>query len=359
MPSVNILQIGVQHPFLPFNEKRKGKVPKEIEMKMTKSTLFTSTLITLILALSLQGVAFAQGTGPGATIERDGISLFSTEESIAVGDTITYTVFLQNLPTGVTGAEFVCSYNETYVDVANVETINLPGGSVSLFGADAVTATNTPAAGSFTYAIASMPPNTAGTTGGLFSLDITGQASGSFDFTCAVRIARGTILTTIGFTPLTITVTAPATEGVVSGRVLAHSSVYNGTKTVTINITDSGSVDLDDTLDLGAGGTFSFNVAPGTYTVTATAPGYLKAEGSVTVVAGDTISMENLTLLAGDIDANDDINFLDVASIGANYNLTTPSAADLNGSGRINLLDLQLLAPNYGIVGPEVWAEIP
>jgi hypothetical protein len=287
------------------------------------------------------------------------MSTLSLEETIAVGDTVTYTVFMQNLPTGVTGAEFICSYNETNVDVSNVETINLPGLTVSLFGADAVTATNTPTAGSFTYAIASMPPATAGATGGLFSLDMTGQAAGEFDFTCAVRIARGNVLTTIGFTPLTITVTAPATDGTVNGRIMAHSSVYNGTKTVTINLTDFGAVDLDQTVDLGAGGNFTFNVAPGTYTISATAPGYLKAEGEVTVILGDTVTMTNLVLLAGDIDANDEIDFLDVASIGANYNLTIPAAADLNGSGRINLLDLQLLAPNYGTVGPDLWAEIP
>ncbi len=322
-----------------------------------------ASLVLAATLLLLPASALAQADGPFASMQQGnigGIGTLSVETGLNVGESATYTVFLTNLPSGVTGAEFICSYDENLVDVSNVVAVNLPGQDVGLFGADAISTTQGPASGSFTFAIASMPPATAGATGGVFSLDIDATDAGEFDFTCATRIAKGTVLTVIPFTPLTITIGAPATEGTVNGNLLPFTSVLAGSKTVYINLTDGGSVDLDDSVDMRNGGNFSFTVAPGTYTIEASAAGYLRAvNASITVVAGDTVSMANLTLLAGDINADDDIDVLDVATIGANYNLTTPAAADLNGSGRINLLDLQMLAPNYGISGATSWGVLP
>lgn len=329
---------------------------------MKKIKTFRSVwLVACLLAASLgTSTAFAQAESPFASMQKDGAGLRMASSGLPVGDSATYTLYLNNLPAGTTGAEFVCSYDDTIVSVDNLQAVNLPGETYGMFGEDAISTSNTPADGSFTYAVASMPPNTAIATGGVFSIDVTGVSAGEFDFSCNVRIAKNSLLTAIPFTPVTIDVVAPATEALISGTILEISQVYSGTKTVTIHLTDGGSVDLTHTVDLGDGGTFSFNVDPGTYTIEASAPGYLRAEQSgIVVVAGDEIAMENLLLLAGDIDGNDSINATDVVTLGANYNLTTPAAADLNGSGRINLLDLQLLAPNYGISGATDWQTLP
>ena len=331
-------------------------------MKTFTHTPRIAILVALLLALLLPASALAQAEGPYASMEAGGggISLFSVASGLNVGDTATYTIYLANLPAGITGAEFVCSYDSTIVSISNVQAIDLPGQDHGLFGANAISTGNTPSGGSFTFAIASLPPATAGTTGGVFSLDMTGLTADSFDFTCTVRLSTGIVLTSIGFVPFTITVSEPATDATISGNLLPFNSALAGSKTITINLTDGASVDLDRTVDMRAGGSFSFTVAPGTYTISATAPGYLRAvHQNINVVAGDSIHMENLTLLAGDINADDEIGVLDVATIGANYNLTTPTAADLNGSGRINLLDLQLLAPHYGTSGPSAWDILP
>lgn len=332
-------------------------------IKLNKPLLL-AVLAAMLLAVLLPASALAQAEGPYASMEQgsgDGqVRLLSVSEGLQVGDTSTYTVYLANLPATITGAEFVCSYDDSLVSVDNLQLIDLPGLDHGLFGADAISTSNNPGGGSFTFAVASLPPATASPTGGVFSLDVTGVAAGSFDFTCSVRISTGSVLTSIGFVPLTITITEPATDATISGNLLPFNSALSGSKTITINLTDGVSVDEDHTVDMRAGGSFSFTVAPGTYTISASAPGYLRAiHEDIVVVAGDTVRMENLNLLAGDINADDAIGVLDVATIGANYNLTTPTAADLNGSGRINLLDLQLLAPNYGITGPSAWDLLP
>ena len=102
-------------------------------------------------------------------------------------------------------------------------------------------------------------------------------------------------------------------------------------------------------------GTFSLTAPAGTYTIAASASGYLDAEGSATIPAGGTSTKPNITLLAGDIDGNNVIDQFDALTIGMNYNGTTPPEADLNNDGVINVLDLELLAGNYRKTGPTVW----
>jgi hypothetical protein len=119
-------------------------------------------------------------------------------------------------------------------------------------------------------------------------------------------------------------------------------SLFSGTTLVT-----SVSADGD--------GDFSLTAPAGSYTVVATASGFLRAQGSASIIGGGTSTKPDITLLAGDIDGNDVIDQFDALTIGMNYNSATPSAADLNNDGVINVLDLELLAGNYRETGPLVW----
>jgi hypothetical protein len=89
--------------------------------------------------------------------------------------------------------------------------------------------------------------------------------------------------------------------------------------------------------------------------VVATAAGFLRAQGSVTLTAGATNTISTVSLLAGDIDNNNIVDQFDAMTIAMNYNTAVPAAADLNSDGMINLLDLELLAHNYRKVGPLAW----
>jgi hypothetical protein len=125
-------------------------------------------------------------------------------------------------------------------------------------------------------------------------------------------------------------------------------------KPVTVSLYSAGDV-LVTSVTANPDGTFSLMAPGGTYTIAATASGFLSAEGSASIPAGGTSTKPTITLLAGDIDGNDVIDQFDALTIGMNYNATTPSEADLNNDGVINVLDLELLAGNYRKTGPSVW----
>ena len=132
-----------------------------------------------------------------------------------------------------------------------------------------------------------------------------------------------------------------------NGQVLAG-------KPVTVGLYDASNT-LVTSVTANLNGTFSLNAPAGTYTVRATASGFLSAEGSTTLTSGGINTMPTITLLAGDLDGNNVIDQLDALTIGMNYNTATPAAADLNNDGTINVLDLELLAQNYRETGPTVW----
>ncbi len=154
---------------------------------------------------------------------------------------------------------------------------------------------------------------------------------------------------TPSFTPIpspTLTST-PLPNGTVNGQVLA-------TKPVTVNLLDAGNVQVASVV-ANPDGTFSLTAPAGTYSLRATASGFLAAQGSITLTSGNTITKPAISLLAGDIDNNNVIDQLDALTIGMSYNTATPAAADLNNDGIINVLDLELLAQNYRQTGPVLW----
>ena len=136
-------------------------------------------------------------------------------------------------------------------------------------------------------------------------------------------------------------------DGTITGQVVAS-------KPVTVSLYSTDDV-LVTSVTANPDGTFSLTAPAGTYTIAATASGFLSARGSATIVGGSSSTKPNISLLAGDIDGSGVIDQFDALTIGMNYNGTTPTAADLNNDGVINVLDLELLAANYRKTGPTVW----
>jgi hypothetical protein len=125
-------------------------------------------------------------------------------------------------------------------------------------------------------------------------------------------------------------------------------------KPVTVSLYDENDV-LVTSVTANTDGTFNISAAAGTYTIRATASGFLSAEGAVTITSGNDTTKPTVTLLAGDIDGNNIIDQFDAMTIGMSYNTSTPAAADLNNDNVINVLDLELLAQNYRDTGPITW----
>jgi hypothetical protein len=145
----------------------------------------------------------------------------------------------------------------------------------------------------------------------------------------------------------TPTFTPVAVTGGIEGRVLAGKPVTVSLLNPDDSVVASGTLNED--------GRFGFTEPVGTYNLRATAAGFLSAQASITLTAGNVVTMPTISLLAGDIDNNNIIDQFDAMTIGMSYNTTTPAAADLNNDGVINVLDLELLARNYRKTGPVGW----
>lgn len=259
--------------------------------------------------------------------------------SIDIGDVSTATVMLNNVPeSGYASAEFTCSYDVAFVEVSNIS-------EAGLFGSDSAVVLNGPQDGSFIIAIAGSNGQRAMSSGAAFTFSVLGLQAGQTTITCQVRVSTGNSLTTLD--PVSVTLTIAEPEGTITGTVLASKPV-----TVTLYNQDS-SVAATTTAD--ENGNFSMTAPPGSYTIVASALGFLKAQGSPTVTGGGTTVMQTIQLLAGDIDGNDVIDQFDAMTIGFNYGLSTPDAADLNNDGIIDVLDLELLAANYRQAGALNW----
>ncbi len=151
---------------------------------------------------------------------------------------------------------------------------------------------------------------------------------------------------TVTFTPVSSPTPTTSPDGTLTGQVIAS-------KPVTVSLY-SGNV-LVTSVNANPDGTFSLTAPAGSYTVVATASGFLSAQGSANILPGSTTTKPTINLLAGDLDGNNVIDQFDALTIGMSYNTATPSAADLNNDNLINVLDLELLAQNYRDTGPSVW----
>lgn len=261
--------------------------------------------------------------------------------SVVVGGTATGTLMLTNIPAnGYASAEFTCTYNPALIQISNIT-------DAGLFGSDPAVAINGPANGSFIFAVAGSNDQRATEDGAVFTFTVTALAAGQAEINCAVRVSTGGALTTIASIPASLLITEAT--GTLAGNVLA-------TKTVTVTLYRQDQ-SVAGTATPDASGNFTIQAAPGSYTVVASAPGFLKAQGTPTLSAGATKTLQSITLLAGDIDGNDVIDQYDALTIGMNYNLADPDAADLNNDGTINVLDLEMLAANYRQSGALNWLD--
>jgi hypothetical protein len=272
-----------------------------------------------------------------------------TPAAIQVGDTGQLTVSLNHVPAqGYTSTEFTCTYDPALVEISNISLGNL-------FGPDAVSGIFGPQNGSFILAIAGSNGKKAPDSGLVFTFHARGLQAGETTVECKARVSEGlNVLEAIDSLPATMTiagVSPTATEtpasASITGQVLAGKPV-----TIQLYGPDNSVI---ATTTANPDGTFHLAVPGGTYTIAASAEGFLSAQGSVTAVNGGTTSKPVVSLVAGDLDANGVIDQLDALTIRMNYNNVTLTAADLNNDGVINVIDLGILAENYGTAGPLFW----
>ena len=309
----------------------------------TAPSIPTATPTVASIPSATPTVPSVPSTTPTASTTSAFAAVSLTPPSVLVGGLSTVTVSLSNISAGgFASAEFTCTYNPAIVEVSAIA-------ATSLFGADPVTAINGPQNGSFIFAIAGSKGNKALTDGPAFTFSAKGLQVGQSAIDCQTRVSTGNLaLSTISSTPATLGVTSAAPQqGTFAGKVIAGKPV-----SITLNNPDNS---VAGSVTANVDGTFNLSVSGGSYTAIASAPGYLKAQGTASITNGSTTTFQSINLLAGDIDGNNTIDQFDALTIGINYNGTAPAAADLNNDGIINVLDLEILALNYRQTGPLPW----
>jgi glucose/arabinose dehydrogenase len=148
--------------------------------------------------------------------------------------------------------------------------------------------------------------------------------------------------------------TLPAGQSTVGGTAAYQNRPDN--TGITVQLIGLDGTVIAETLT-AADGAFSFTAVPlGVQTLRLSAPQHLTLERAVIVETdGQTVTLDNTVLLAGDADGNGLIDALDATLIGANFDVSVPPApanADMNADGLVNITDLVLVGSNFGLTAP-------
>jgi hypothetical protein len=100
-------------------------------------------------------------------------------------------------------------------------------------------------------------------------------------------------------------------------------------------------------------GNYTFpGISTGTYNLHFNHKFYLTTHLQNCIVgAPGPVMLPAVTLVPGDLNGDQRIDILDLATCAAKYGLADP-LADVNGDGVVNLLDLVLIGANFGKIGP-------
>jgi hypothetical protein len=169
--------------------------------------------------------------------------------------------------------------------------------------------------------------------------------------------------------PVELSATA---SGVVNrqGIVVAAGAGAAGNGPVCSSVTAIGNETFGPT-HTDAGGGYNFiNLPVGTYLFRAAYPGYLTSEKNGVNVSTNVPAVDAgaTTLRGGDVNGDNAINILDVATILSKFGMSgvavrsasadcsgPDEAFDINDDGLINVSDLAITAGNWGKVGPTAW----
>ena len=141
----------------------------------------------------------------------------------------------------------------------------------------------------------------------------------------------------------------------VSGNITLQGLV-SGAPARTVTFTPTSGSPFTQTVSIGANGIYSFAGIPaGSYSVRLTSVKYLASTVNVTVLPGETTTL-NATLKAGDANNDNAADIRDLLLLIAHYNQVAPSndyseACDFNSDDRNDIADLLLIIANYNQIG--------
>ncbi len=271
-------------------------------------------------------------------------------------------------PNGIMGVDLWLRFNNAVLSVDDADNNPANGTQVTVkndfFGGSLVQATNEvttcPGGGTCIHlALSHTGSAVTNHTGAIATVTWAALATGNTGLEIVLpdtvlADANGSAIAINSITVPAITVMAP---GVIQSRVRRQGSrTDHGDIAITAYSTSNNVVGTTTT---ATNGNFSLSVPQGgTYLLQATYPGYLKSQRSNVYIAGATINLAETWLKGGDVNADNNINILDVVTIISRYGTTgwTPEdPVDINDDGIINIFDLTIAAGNFGRYGPVAW----
>jgi hypothetical protein len=280
---------------------------------------------------------------------------------VSIGDAVRITVKTVNVDARADGVQLNIQHS---VDV----TVTEPA-CVGIFSGATVLAPSTVAGGTMigcfflsgdvsgpTGDVMSFKVRRVGTGNPLITFGLAGQVATGFgtEFSDAGKsIGPGAVNT------LQVTQAAASIAGTVTlqGRTATSpAGVGHGIATVTLNPGNLVAI-------VGVNGSFQFtNVAAGTFTLTATAPGYVSRHRTNVVVAGSPVTVPTVQLRCGLVDSNLFVNINDITATVASFGKTLPTRVDAlgrfvdqNGDGFVNINDITCVVSGFGTTSPQPW----
>jgi hypothetical protein len=117
------------------------------------------------------------------------------------------------------------------------------------------------------------------------------------------------------------------------------------------------------TVSVNADGSFAIhNVPAGTYTLTASASGYVSRERPNVVVTGSPVMAPTVQLRCGLVNNDIDVNINDITATVASFGTSPANRVDAqgrfvdqNGDGFVNINDITCVVSGFGVTSPLPW----
>jgi len=193
------------------------------------------------------------------------------------------------------------------------------------------------------------------------SATITGLTAGtSYVFTVTATNSEGISASSTPSAP--VTSGAVSLAGVVRLQGITSPDIGAIGATAILTPSSGGSSTI---AALSSDGSFSFfGVSPGTYEVQAAAPGYISALRQGVVIAGSLVTLPEVELRAGLVDADSVVSIRDISAVAVLFGQEVDNRVDdlgrivdINADGVVNALDISAVASNFGMIGPQAWPE--
>jgi len=313
-------------------------------MKRKTLALVSVLLVALVLGM-VPGGALADDTKAPAIVRLDPDS-----QEVGIGVLATVQVWVDSVD-DFYGAQFKLRYKPAVLEGVSV----VPGPTA--FPAGSWVSQQTFAGNQVLFAATRVNPMTALPDGSnvlLATITFRGRSLGTSNLLWDELLLASDLGASIPYIPNTGSITVADTINVVGFAHMQGRTDHSG-----IGVDFSGPIFGHTTTD--ASGRYSGNIPTGTYQVLFEHDLYLATRlQDCDTGAGTVYNPPTVTLVAGDVWKDDQVNIQDLTKCAGAFGKSLPdpdaAAADVNGDGTVNLFDLVLIGVNFGRVGPIVIA---